>query len=380
MKLLAFLGLLLPSAAQACLWDTDTLEAETQGKLDLVDAITGRFPRNPPLYYQMRLARVTAELAKNPNDLDAYDDAAVACERLEKSLEAIAWMAQKRQVLDTLPKSLNKEAWYRYYANLGTFKIHHWFRSGAKVEAIGEAQEARDLIAKALEINPNAHFGRERAQLRTMEWVIDVKLRPPGSMLASYLDKARTPGEKPGDTIKGLAGLVVLGNAWGSPDLFHALAIALSMKKDSHLATLAKLRAEELLKGGAVSLSKELAAEWESGRLMVWSWQPYDAELPYLEKSFRSLRRASDEYHAHRTEFMLERLKAGRHPDTDLSFWNGYQEVPRGHILDLPRTQRLLQEYGLQFLAVGVVVVSVVGVILIRRWRRRARAKRQPGP
>lgn len=380
MRLLVLLVIAAAAAAQACLWDNDTLEAETKGKLDLVDAITGRFPRNPPLYYQMRLARVTVELAKTPGKLELYDDAAVACERLEKSLDAIAWMAKKRKVLDSLPKSLNKEAWYRYYANLGTFKIHHWFRMGAKVETIGEAQEARDLIAKALEINPNAHFGRERAQLRTMEWVIDLKLKPPGSMLADFLNRARTPDEKPSDTIKGLAGLVVLGNAWGSPDLFYAMATMLAVKKDSHLGTLARLRAEELLQGGANPLSQELAAEWRSGKLPLMGWMPGDIELPYLEQSFRSLRRAADKYHAHRTEFMLERLKAGRHPDTDASFWDGYQEVPRGHILDQPRMQRLLQEYGPQFVILGLLALSVLGVILIRRWRRRAKAKRQPVP
>ena len=54
--------LLVPAASQACLWDTDTLSAEAKGIPDIVQVITGRFERNPPLYYELRLKRATAAI------------------------------------------------------------------------------------------------------------------------------------------------------------------------------------------------------------------------------------------------------------------------------------------------------------------------------
>jgi len=154
--------LLLPGLALACLWDMDTLANEAKGLPDVVQIITGRFERNPPLYYEMRLKRVTAELAKNPTLLADYDDAGVACDRLSRDDEAIAWMQKKRLILQQAdPKSAEaKEHWYHYYANIGTFRVHRWFRAGADRKRIAEVQQARDEIAKAIEINPNAHFGR----------------------------------------------------------------------------------------------------------------------------------------------------------------------------------------------------------------------------
>ena len=50
----------LAAPLHACLWDTDTLAQESEGMGDIKAVIVGGFPRNPPLYYEMRLTRVTA--------------------------------------------------------------------------------------------------------------------------------------------------------------------------------------------------------------------------------------------------------------------------------------------------------------------------------
>ena len=47
-----------------------------------------------------------------------------------------------------------------------------------------------------------------------------------------------------------------------------------------------------------------------------------------LDPAFLKLRAEADAWHAARTAFMTKRLKEGRHPDTDPSFWNGYTERP----------------------------------------------------
>jgi hypothetical protein len=47
-----------------------------------------------------------------------------------------------------------------------------------------------------------------------------------------------------------------------------------------------------------------------------------------LDPAFVKLRAEADAWHAARTAFMMERLEAGRHPDTDPHFWDGYTERP----------------------------------------------------
>src|ERR1700712_637402 len=92
--------LLLPSAVFACLWDRDTPADEAKGLPEVVAVLTGRFERNPPLYYRMRLDRVAKSLEAHPDDLAAYDDAGVACDRLGLGDEAVSWMEKKKARLD----------------------------------------------------------------------------------------------------------------------------------------------------------------------------------------------------------------------------------------------------------------------------------------
>ncbi|HEY0072633.1 MAG TPA: hypothetical protein VGB77_00935, partial [Abditibacteriaceae bacterium] len=137
---LAFLAP-LPST-HACLWDSDTLSTEAKGLPGTLEIITGRFERNPPLFYEMRLKRVTQEITAQPQKLELYDDAGVACDRLHKGNQAIAWMAKKRAQLKPYPQ--DKEHWYRYHANLGTFQAHRWLRGGADRKKLHEMKTARD--------------------------------------------------------------------------------------------------------------------------------------------------------------------------------------------------------------------------------------------
>src|SRR5258708_14569507 len=75
----------------ACIWDSDTLDHELKKFPGIEQVITGRFERNPPLYYQMRLARATQETRERPGHLEAYDDAGASCDRLGPDQDAIVW-------------------------------------------------------------------------------------------------------------------------------------------------------------------------------------------------------------------------------------------------------------------------------------------------
>src|SRR5690606_12298956 len=115
----------LPDSAGACLWDRDTPAEEASGIPEVVAVLTGRFERNPPLYYQIRLARVTTHLQSHPDDLAAYDGAGVACDRLGLGDEAILWMDRKRVRLEKLDAAVPevREHRYRYHARL----VAGWF-------------------------------------------------------------------------------------------------------------------------------------------------------------------------------------------------------------------------------------------------------------
>ena len=164
-------ALLMALSAQqvsACLWDRDTLAFEGSQYGEILNVIAGRFPRNPDIFYEARLARVTREIADDPDNLGLYDDAGVACDRLHRPAEAIAWMEKKAAILATDPDPDHE---YRYHANLGTFLIHRWLRAGAKADQ-PEGKQGAEHIRKAIGINPDAHFGREAIQRQAIEWIL----------------------------------------------------------------------------------------------------------------------------------------------------------------------------------------------------------------
>lgn len=340
------LALLLSQVpARACLNDRDTLAEEIKGLPDVVQVITGRFERNPPLYYQMRLARVAAELKVNPGLLPDYDDAGVACDRLGRDDEAIGWMDKKRAQLvqsDAADPTV-KEQWYRYNANVGTFWVHRWIRAGADRKRIGEVRKARGYIAEAIKIKPDAHFGREKYQLRVMDWIV---LGQPFSGPTEVIEKRRglisadhdtTPEEDPDaflaahlgeekDETKALCGLITLGNAWESVDVFQALGDSIPYEGGSKLYPLVKLRCDELIASGHRSLIPGSPAG-SALKDVITVGETYQPPTDEDRRIYRRLRAEADDWQKKRTDYMMARLTAGRHPDTDSAFWNEYRDT-----------------------------------------------------
>lgn len=335
----------LPLSVTACLWDRDTPAEEAKGMPEVVAVLTGRFERNPPLYYEMRLARVALHLQSHPDDLAAYDDAGVACDRLGLGDEAISWMDKKRVELDKLDASRPevREHRYRYHANLGTFLVHRWASQGADRARIDEVEAACEEIARALEINPDAHFGREKYQLQAMKWIVSPPPADRSQYLPNLLDWSfhdmygeSTEPEEADEAVRGLAGLVVLGNAWMSVDVFHALNVALQRNSlgfergrdggRNSLAYFAWLRCIELVDSGQNSYLPD-APKGEKLKALLYRPDFTKADL-LLDPAFRDLRAEADAWHAERVAFMSQRLDAGRHPDTDASFWEGYADRP----------------------------------------------------
>lgn len=381
----------VPVVAWACLWDRDTPRSEALGMPEVVAAITGRFERNPPLFYEMRLARVTEHLKAYPDDLSAYDDAGVACDRLGRGDEAIDWMKKKYERLALRPPddAETKEHTYRYHANLGTFLVHRWAKQGADRAKIAEVKAARDEIAKALKINPNAHFGREKYQLKALEWIIDPPSAKEGQYLPNLLNMeveisgATNPKEadEADDAVRGLAGLITLGNAWESVDVFYALSIALQNDTlgvepgtnagRNGLANLALMRAKELVDAGKRSM---LPDAWVGEDLKSSFWRPqFINDQEYQKEDFLRLRLDAEEWRKARTGFMLARLEQGLHPDTDDNFWSGYVERPAMPLPDYSVPDAYTAAYNrkmntIRLIFSGILVAIGMGISVFFFW------------
>ena len=384
------------AVVHACLndRDTDTLTEEAKALPGMVEVITGRFERNPALYYEMRIQRIMGELKANQAQLPLYDDIAVAYDRIGKDDDALAWMARKRLHLGntTSKDSAVHEAWYRYYANTGTFRVHRWLHNGADRKRISEVKQARAEIAKAIEIKPTAHFGRETYQLQTMEWIISKGRKKTGGDPVELARYIASDSKHP--VTEGLAGLVVLGNAWESVDIFNALAYWLTRTKRSNkLAYLAQLRALELIDSGHGSLianmpgitidGKAAPTGKESLRLRTQSmiWRGI-AGKDRVKARYHVLRTEAEQWQKTRTDYMMVRLKAGHHPDTDPTFWNAWHPQPAPS-LSTGYWPDLIDKFTAPsfiinaiftavflFIVGSIIFLSVRGIV---RWQRRQR-------
>lgn len=368
---LCFLILCLAAIASACRWDRDTLAEEAKGSnLDVLKVIVGRFERNPPLYYQMRLERVAKEIESHPSNLDLYNDAAVACDHLGKFDEAIAWMEKQEKA--TVNLSITKDAGYRFHANLGTFYAHRWFANKADRDKPQDLDKGIEHIQRAIAINPDAHFGREKFQLAIMQWVKEGGYEDSaGTPLGNYLvGKGLMDWNKAEDAVEGLAGLIRLGNAWENVDVFAGLADALAHENLGTIGEAALARVFELQKVGKSSITG-----WRLKMASFIEGRPMGIERTQAHEEFTRLRKETNEWHGSRTDFMLGKLKLGKHPDTDEDFWTGFTTTN-------PEVQGVAfwkrQGFQIPALITGILIaIGATGFFVIRAIYRAFRPKKK---
>ncbi len=326
-----------------CGWDRDTLAREASGFPGITEVITGRFERPPALYYEMRLERVARELETDPDYLGLYDDACVACDRLNRQDEAIVWMEGKRAALDRLAANGTPDAdhEYRYLANLGTVYIHRWLKNGANREDLSDVEQAYDLIEAAIELNPDAHFGRERYQLLAIKWIRDGFPHSEESWhQPSIVETIHVPEGSGGmnrferlgyaDAAEGFAGLIALGNAWESVDIFYALALVFQDQSHASLNLLAQNRVAELVQSGKRSMSTDFEYDhinqnFIDGEFLIDLSGSYESKLS--DDYYPKARKEADAWVKSRNDYALERLQRGEHPDTHPEFWGQWTET-----------------------------------------------------
>ncbi len=154
--------------ALACLWDYDTLAVERKRFPSTLELITGKFLRHSEAYYKWRVQDRLARLENSPADFRLTDDLCVAYDKLGEHDKAIALMKEQ---LAAEPER------YESHANLGTFLIHN-----------GQLEEGVKYIESAIELNPDAHFGREIYQAHLVRYLLS-KGYQPGETLSLPLDQ-----------------------------------------------------------------------------------------------------------------------------------------------------------------------------------------------
>jgi tetratricopeptide (TPR) repeat protein len=150
------------ATAWACLWDTDTLQMERMRFPGVLEIITGKFVRHSRAFYDWRITDRQKKLATRPDDPALVDDLAVAYAKLGRPEEGIPLL---ERVLKQHPDR------YETLSNLGTLLFF-----------AGRLDESKATIRRALDINPNAHFGRERYQLLLTEYLQQSEIDSAGVM------------------------------------------------------------------------------------------------------------------------------------------------------------------------------------------------------
>lgn len=378
--------------AWACLWDSDTLRHEAQGMPGVVEAVTGFFPVYPDAYYERRIEIARDRLAENPDRLGSYDDIAVSLDRLGDSAGAIKAIGPKLAVIERLGDGAGDHL-YRYHANLGTFHAHKWVRAGADGTDMADLELAREHIAKAIEINPDAHFGREYVQLAAIEWLLDPEA---GRESARWYGKYPTLASRllteeelngfeidvPQKTIDGLVGLVVLGNAWESIDVIAALGVCMQQEFHSSLAAICGMRIDELRQDGKLSLHFRAFRDPEAERIRgdAFNVTIGGRDLEAVRGYYRDASAAAGQYRLEYAAFVSEQLDRGMHPDTHTDFFVGapavvLPEMPNGLFghAGNARDQFLVGVtlYTIMGTIVAIPVVVFVVIIYIKRARRK---------
>ena len=370
----AFLGIVSSAnVARACLWDYDTLKMERRQFPSVLELITGKFLRHSPEYYRWRIGDRTYQLQREPDNLRFYDDLAVAYDKLgehEKAIETIL-KADKLQP--------NR---YETYANLGTFHIHN-----------GNLKEGLKYIERAIEINPDAHFGREVYQKLLVEYVLEIRKTGRKGVPLSPLEKDGTrkhsfasfvlKKQKPRDgekqelkrAIKGVLGMMRFGHH-DSPILLEALGDLLTAGPKpgvgaTRLATRAYLKASKADKDEGhryrdlALYALTLRAE---GDLDDTIKTMHRIEFPKLS----SEQDDADEWYRQLKADEIRWIESGA--DVDFEFSRKYYEEPTVKLNDGEPVSAILRAVGILFL-LSLLAVPVSFVILYRRARRKHRSR-----
>ncbi|NVB43134.1 hypothetical protein G6O69_38685 [Pseudenhygromyxa sp. WMMC2535] len=284
------LVLLSPAKAAACLWDQETYAAEAEALPCVVDALVGAYIKHTDAYYEKRIEAADAGLAVAPKWLGGFDMKAVALIHLGR-LDEAREVLERRAAID--PDG------YATHANLGTLYTF-----------TGEYARALEHIDRALELEPQAHFGRERIHRQLVEFLASLEagedVGERDFLGLELSDEQRYEGSVAAYEAAGLDdsvidALVAMIAVYGAESISHihyALANALALRGERRLAHSAYERAAELrhpLRAKFSPWREALEQRFISERYGPKPKLREGCYLP-LDKYFAALRRRAGKY------------------------------------------------------------------------------------
>lgn len=352
-----FLLLLLPAAAVACLWDYDTIRMERSRFPDTLELITGKFLRHSPEFYQWRITDRLQRLESDPTNAALLDDLAVAYDKVGEHDKAIETALKTEEL---------HPGRYETASNLGTFYFH-----------AGMPEQGLPYIERALQINPDAHFGREKYQLALTEYVLERREGDPAKLpLAeetheeSFAESLRSTSYQPLSpeenqaALKGVLGMMRFAK-YDSPILLEALASLLTERHRptvdaKQLAARAYLQASYAVPDGQVREAyRAMAKKALSGQ--VRSWIRIGVTLEHVENDFQQELTDAAAWYAALHERELGWIRDGKNPDKE--FDRLYAADLQLSVVDVQTRRQLL--IALLCLAAFVAFLVV--------WRRKKR-------
>jgi tetratricopeptide (TPR) repeat protein len=357
----------------ACFWDYDTLQMERSRFPSALELITGKFLRHSPEFYSWRIEDRQRRLRAEPDNLALYDDLAVAYDKTGAHDKAI------ETILRSHAKSPDR---YETVANLGTLYVH-----------AGQLEKGLEYIDRAIRINPDAHFGREKYQKYLVEYVLSNRKdgRTPlpisggpysgrNNFVAFLAGRQQTESLAEVDyqaALKGVLGMMKFGQH-DSPVLLEALGDLLVKRQDfSDRSDAKRLAARAYLKA-SYAVREEAARTAYRGlatrALTVQTRHPdSDAQLPLeeLEASFRRELADADTWYADLAARERAWVAEGKNPEAEFDRLYDREPVvvsPEDGMAPTPAWRRWLPVgVGIvcTFAALGVLLAVGVGL-----WKR----------
>lgn len=309
--------LLLFFMATPCGWDWDTIKMEKQKFPHVHELITGKFLRHSQEFYYWRVKNRSELVQLYPDSLHYYDDLAWALDKTGAHEKAEEILLKKDKIRPGL---------YETEANLGTVLIHS-----------GKLREGLIHIKKAIEINPNAHFGREIYQQYLVEYVLlhqdstgktELPLGKIGDNFYHFLyrismrdsiQQGSTKEKEISKAIKGVAGMMKFGN-YESPILLEALGDLLNASQTGEYKGAGHLAARAYAKAGL---------KFEGKR----------------KEAYEKLAKYSIE-HTYMPETIIRRMDENRIPPVDLtgSYTYTYKKLERAIKLETEMANQWFEE------------------------------------
>lgn len=363
--LLMTYSLIIPAHCLACMWDYDTLKMERQRFPYAQELITGHFLRHSDVYYEWRIADRSKKSLDERTPAD-FDDLAVAYDKLGQHEKAIKTIEGK---IERWPE----EGRYESEANLGTFLIH-----------AGRLEAGLLHINRAIEINPEAHFGREVYQKLLVEYIIQQRAAGvtlplsqaygPGPIgFAEFLVKQQKIKQEDQDkefqkATKGILGMMRFGN-YRSPVLLEALGdllVAVYWREDSKmLAARAYLKASyEVAEEPAKTLYRERAE-------LILDLQ-VARNLNELEEEMQQEIEQADEFYTQIEEDETFWAATGKNLDRQYGVEYYKQPILKVSNAKYPPDPETKIFLFLLIMVSGVVLSIIAVIVMIRRWVRRS--------